>query len=129
MDQQRVVFQVTEMAAGVPDGVPVQWQGREIPSGPLTIELEPDAGNQGLLDYGRRRAEATFHVRLAFPELAGMLNGLGVDPALTEPVRAVLRSEGEILEDHGFALSGRCELGPHEMFSGTSAGARVLPGH
>jgi hypothetical protein len=131
MTRERIDFRVTGMTASVPDGVPVEWQGRELWSGPLTMELEEGAApeSHGVLDYEQRRAEATFHVRLAFPELAGTLEELGVDRALTQPVRAVLRSAGEILADHSFALSGRCALEPHELFSGESAAAAVLPGH
>jgi len=129
MDQEQVRFRVTDLAACVPEGVPIQFQGREILSGPLSIELEEDAANQGVLDYSRRRAEATFHLRLAFPELAAVLEDLGVDPELTRPVRAVLRSQGEILDDHGFAFSGRCELGPHPVFPSPETEAAVLPGH
>ena len=131
MTRDRIDFHVTGLAAQVAEGVPVEWQGRELWSGPLTMELEENAAplSGGVLDYGRRRAEATFHVRLAFPELSMTLEELGVDRALTQPVRAVLRSAGEILEDHSFALSGRCALEPHELFSDESAAAGVLPGH
>jgi hypothetical protein len=122
-------FRVTGLNACVPGGVPVVWQGRELASGPLTIELEDSPGNRGELDYEERRARAEFHVRLGFPELAATLGELGVDPSLTAPVRAVLRSEGAILEDHSFALSGRCELAPHAMLTDQRTEAAVLPGH
>jgi len=128
MNRSRLPFRVTGLRATVPDGVPVRWQGRELDSGPLTIELEDDPGNQGVLDYHRRNARATFHVRMGFPELAASLAALGVDPALTAPVRGVLRSEGDILDDHSFALSGPCELLPHEL-AGDRTAASVLPGH
>lgn len=127
MSHQRVEFQVTGLAAQVSEGVPIEWMGQEFSSGPLRIELEESPDNQGVLDYGRRRAEATFHVRLVFPELAQALDEMGVAPSLSRPIPAVLHSEGEILEDHGFALSGRCRLGPHPMSDG--AAAAVLPGH
>jgi hypothetical protein len=132
MSQDLVAFHVTALAARVPEGVPLEWEGRELRSGPLTIELEPSpegGSSRGVLDYGRRYAGATFHVRLAFPELAGMLEGTGVAPELTRPVRAVLRSEGEILEDHSFALSGACRLEPHELLADARTAASVLPGH
>lgn len=132
MHQDQVTFRITELAATVPDGVPIEWQGREFTSGPLEIELDhsPAAeANQGVLDYAGRRARAEFHVRLKFPEFAAELEALGVDPALSQPVRAVLRSEGEILEDHSFALSGRCELRPHELLPAHQTRAAVLPGH
>ena len=131
MTRDRIDFRVTGLAASVAEGVPVEWQGQELWSGPLTMELEEGAvpESHGVLDYGRRRAEATFHVRLAFPELAGTLEELGVDRALTQPVRAVLRSAGEILADHSFALSGHCALEPHELLSDGRAAAGVLRGH
>ena len=122
-----LTFRVTGLSASVPEGVPVVWQGREMASGPLTIQLEDHPGNGGELDYSERKARATFHVRMAFPELAGALSGLGVDPSFTEPVRAVLSSQGDILDDHSFALSGRCELFPHNLTDPRSEAA-VLPG-
>ncbi len=129
MNQDVVKFQVTELAASVAEGVSIEWQGQEFNSGPLTIELDENGRRSvGILDYSRRRAEAELHVRLAFPELVSMLESLGVDPELTRPVCAVLHSEGEILDDHSFALSGRCELAPHEILSSAETAASVLPG-
>ncbi len=125
-----VTFQVSKLAASVAEGVSIEWQGQEFNSGPLTIELDETATHSvGMLDYSRRRAEAEFHVQLAFPDLVSMLEPLGVDPELTRPVRAVLHSEGEILDDHSFALSGRCKLAPHEILSSEETLASVLPGH
>lgn len=122
-------FRVTRLSASIPEGVPVEWQGQGMSSGPLTIELDAEVASQGVLDYSARRASAEFHVLLKFPEFAETLRGLGVDDAWTRPVRAVLRSEGDILEDHGFALSGRCQILPHVLFAPGTAGASVLPGH
>jgi hypothetical protein len=124
-------FNVTELAATVPEGVPITWRGREFASGPLAIELSPgEAGltSQGVLDYTNGRARAEFHVRLRFPKFAETLEDLGVDPALTKPVQAVLRSEGGILDDHSFALSGACELEPHGLLPRETTRAAVLPG-
>ena len=126
-DQLR--FRITHLSASIPDGVPIEWRGQAFSSGPLTIGLDVSGTSRGVLDYGARRAAAEFHVLLEFPEFAESLGGLGVDAAWTRPVRAVLRSEGDILEDHGFALSGRCQILPHAMFAPGSAGASVLPGH
>ena len=81
-----------------------------------------------MLDYASRRARAQFHVRLSFPQFAETLGDLGVDPALTRPVRAVLRSEGDILEDHSFVLSGVCDLEPHGLLPRETTTAAVLPG-
>jgi hypothetical protein len=122
-----VPFRVARLSARVPEGLPVVWKGRRFDSGPLVVELDPERGeSRGTLDYERSRASAEFFVTLSFPELAGELADLGVDPALTAPIRATLRSEGEILSDHGFALSGACEVVPHPLGEGGSAS--VLPG-
>ncbi|HYM12881.1 MAG TPA: hypothetical protein VEU62_19235 [Bryobacterales bacterium] len=132
MNHERIPFRITRLAAAAPEGVVVEWQGRELHSGPLVIDLDesPAPGaNEGVLDYSQRRAEAEFHVLLRFPDFARMLRDLGADAALAEPVRAVLRSEGEILGDHGFALSGRCELRPHALFAPGETSAAVLAGY
>jgi len=132
MNQQQITFRITDLVASVPEGVPIEWQGQEFSSGPLLIELEDRAeerGNRGVLDYSQSHAEAEFHLRVQFPELSGILEDLGVDPTMTEPVHAVLRSEGTILDDHSFALSGQTKLGPHAIFTPEDTAARVLPGH
>lgn len=124
-------FTVTRLSATVPDGVRITWRGKAFDSGPLTIELcggRNGTGNQGVLDYARRRARAEFHVQLGFPEFAEILRDLGVDPALTEPVKAVMRSEGDILDDHSFALSGVCDLARHDLVPRDKTAATVLPG-
>ena len=120
-------FQVTRMAACVPAGVPLEWQGQTYPSGPLVLELDHDHRSHGQLDYGALRAEAEFRVKLSFPEFAQTLCELGVDGSLAEPIRATLRSEGPILPDHSFALSGVCRLAAHSLFGGNTA-ASILPG-
>jgi hypothetical protein len=132
MDDDLLRFTVTRLSATVPEGVPITWRGREFASGPLSIELAArDLGtaNQGVLDYTTRRARAEFHVRLSFPQFAEILEDLGVDPSLSKPVEAVLRSEGDILDDHGFALSGTCDLEPHGLLPTETTRAAVLPGH
>jgi hypothetical protein len=124
-------FTVTRLSATVPDGVPITWRGKAFDSGPLTIELcegGDGTANHGVLDYARRRARAEFHVQLGFPEFAEILRDLGVDPALTEPVKAVLRSEGDILDDHSFVLSGVCDVAPHDLVPRETTTAAVLPG-
>lgn len=129
MNQERVPFQVTHLTASVPQGVPIEWQGRTLPSGPLTVTLNEDGCSQGVLDYDNRHAQAEFRVKMEFPEFADLLEGLGVDRSFAEPVYAVLRSKGDILDDHGFALSGSCDLGAHPLFSQGCTSAGVLPGH
>ncbi len=132
MDDHLLKLRITNLAASVPEGVTIEWQGKEYDSGPLTIRLDesgPDSAHQGVLDYSRRHAQAEFHVRLEFPEFTSVLEAVGLDPELTRPVRAVLHSEGEILEDHSFALSGHCDLGPHALLPSEETKASVLPGH
>jgi hypothetical protein len=129
MTPDRIPFRVVALQATVPEGIPIEWMGREVPSGPLTIELDDGpAGHEsrGQLDYVGQRAWAEFHVRIRMAELTDLLSDLGFDPRLTEPVCAVVRSEGRILDDHSFALTGPCEVRPHEVFGGTRAA--MLPG-
>jgi len=132
MSPEMVQFRVTRLDARVPEGVPIEWRGQQYESGPLVIELDNslDAqGNWGVLDYAKHHAQAEFHIQLKFPEFAGVLEDLGIDPEMTRPIRAVLHSEGEILADHGFALSGGCELRPHGLFPPQHTAAAVLPGY
>jgi len=131
MSSENVAFKITSLEAKVPEGVPLRWQGKEFSSGSLVIELDDTPGQErsrGVLDYSQQQARAEFHVRVIFPEFARTLNELGVEPALTQPLRAVLRSEGDILDDHSFALTGQCELEPHELFPAPETAATVLPG-
>ena len=131
MSQDLLRFRVSNLTASVPEGLTIQWRGREFASGPLTVELAQDGehgSSHGMLDYGRRRAHAEFHVQLTFPQFAEVLEGLGVDVELTRPVRAVLRSEGAILDDHSFVLSGACAIHPHALLPPGKTAATVLPG-
>ena len=128
MNWARTLFQVTSLRACVPEGVAIEWRGKELPSGPLMIELDEGSNeSRGDLDYATRRAHAEFHVRVEMPELVDLLQTLGVAPALTRPVHAVVSSEGKILDDHSFNLVGACRMEPHELFNGAEAG--MLPGH
>jgi hypothetical protein len=130
MNTKQIPFRVTALRASVPEGVQIEWQGKELPSGPLTVELREGPCikvSRGELDYVRRRAYAEFHVRVNMPELAELLQTLGVDPSLTRPVDAVVRSEGQILDDHSFNLVGVSEIEPHALLNGMQAG--MLPGH
>jgi hypothetical protein len=124
-----VNFAITDLQARVDEALKVKWKDREFDAGPLEIELDSSAGNsnQGTLDYDSRRARVEFHVLLSFPEFAEMLERLGADPELTRPVRVVVHSEGEILPDHSFWLSGPCDLQPHELLN-TETTASMLPG-
>jgi hypothetical protein len=131
MSKDLTPFHVSNLTASIPEGLTLQWRGREFASGSLTVELDPDADpgrSHGVLDYDRRRACAEFHVQVTFPQFAAMLEELGVDVELTRPVRAVLRSEGAILEDHSFVLSGACDIHPHALLPRKKTAATVLPG-
>lgn len=132
MSQDTIRFRVAKLSARVPEGVPIVWQGKEISSGPLVIELDDRPGtpqSHGQLDYRHDRAWAEFRVHVSFPELSELLESTGVDAELTKPVSAFLRSEGDILEDHSFALSGECDLQEHSLFPQESTAASVLPGY
>jgi hypothetical protein len=132
MSHDLVRFHVSNLTASVPEGLTIHWRGREFASGPLTVELDQEGyhgSSHGVLDYSRRRAQAEFHVQLMFPQFAEELGGLGVDVELTRPVRAVLRSEGAILDDHSFNLSGACDIHPHALLPRGKTAATVLPGH
>lgn len=131
MSQDLLRFHVSAFAACVPEGLTLEWRGREFASGPLILELDREAdpgSSHGVLDYDRRRASAEFHVQVTFPRFAGELEELGVDAGLTRPVRAILRSEGAILDDHSFVLSGTCDLQPHALLPREKTIAAVLPG-
>lgn len=124
-----VNFAISDLRARVDEALTVHWRGREFDPGPLEIELDSSAGNrsQGTLDYGNGRARAEFHVLLSFPEFAETLDGLGADPELTRPVRVVIHSEGEILPDHSFRLSGPCDFESHQLLNAETI-ASVQPG-
>ena len=127
----RVNIKITRLEAEVVEPISLEWQGKEIDAGPVIVELDEgirQTANQGMLDYDRCRARVEFDVRIRFPELASTLESLGVDEELTSPLRAVIRSEGEILDDHSFVLSGGCDLRPHALFPAEETRASVLPG-
>jgi hypothetical protein len=126
--KNQVSFQVANLDAIVSDGIPVEWQGREFGSGPLMMTLDSEAGpSLGSLDYSERRARVEFHVRMTFPEFAQTLEQLGAAAEFSQPLRAVIRSEGPILEDHSFALSGGISVAEHALFDSRAHGS-VLPG-
>jgi hypothetical protein len=130
MAVQYMPFRVTALHGSVPDGIPIEWMGKELPSGPLMIELREGLGvgdSRGEFDYARRQTHADFHVHVEMPELRDLLQTLGVNAGLLKPVYAVVRSAGAILEDHSFNLTGLCVMEPHKLFDGTQAG--MLPGH
>jgi hypothetical protein len=131
MASGQIQIKVTDLFARVPAGIPISWQDTTMNSGPLLIELDEtrsEGGNGGVLDYDRLEAKVEFHVRVRFPELADLLESMCASRELAQPVQAVLRSEGKILDDHSFALSGASKLRPHAMFVDEETVACVLPG-
>jgi hypothetical protein len=130
MSESLVKFRIADIHAQVAEGVIVHWQGRKLASGPLNIELDQSSksGNCGNFDYARRGAQADFRVLLTFPELASVLESIGVSNDLMQPVRATIRSEGQIVRDHGLRLSGQCELGEHALLNMHETRALILPG-
>jgi hypothetical protein len=125
-----VKFSITNLKAHVPDEVCITWQGKDFDVGWLHIDLDRTAGmlNTGVLNYATKRAQAEFHVLLTFPKFASMLDALEVDTELTRPLRAIIRSQGDILDNHGFVLSGPCDLMPHALLKAGETTASVLPG-
>jgi hypothetical protein len=123
-------FSIMNLRARVAENVSIQWQGRQFDPGPLNIELDETTGtlNRGVLDYAASHAEAEFHVLIAFPEFAALLDQLGADADLGKPVHAVIHSAGEIRQDHSFVLSGRCDLEEHALLNRAETAAFVLPG-
>jgi len=126
----RVKFSIANLRARVAERVNIEWLGNRVDPGPLYIELDDSrrASSEGTLDYAACRAEAAFHIVLAFPEFAETLEALGADPELTQPIRAVIHSKGRIREDHGFVLSGPCDLEPHALLKAEETRAVVLAG-
>ena len=131
MHNPTVNFKITKLEAQVAEPITLEWQGKRFDAGPIMIDLDEEiaaAASQGTLDYSQRWAQAEFHVTLSFPEFAATLDSLGAAAELTQPLRAVIRSEGAILDDHSFALSGGCDLGAHPLFPSPETSASVLPG-
>src|SRR5258708_11627392 len=71
---------------------------------PELDESASSSDKQGVLNYSQRGRSAS------------TLETLGLNPEVQRPVKAALHSEGEILDDHGLALSGRCDFGPVRNF-------------
>jgi hypothetical protein len=130
MQPSLVEFRITNLEACVTEDLVIEWEGQELKSGPLRIQLDEPAAatSQGFLDYDSRHAHADFHVLLTFPELADVLETAGVDPALTRPLHAVIHAEGEILNDHSFKLSGPCTIADHALLNPAETSASVSPG-
>lgn len=114
----RLPFNVAALNVTVEEGVKINWQGREIDSGRLTIKLGAP-GSAGVIDYDTGKVNVEFRVRIAFEELSEILNDMGADSSITEPVDAVITSEGSVFDDHSLRLSGRAKLAYHRLFDPT----------
>ena len=119
IDVKRLPVNVTGFDVTVAEGVRIKWQGREIDSGPVILELgEP--GSAGVIDYEAGTVNVEFRVRIRFPELAEILDDMGADPALTTPIDAVIRSQGAVIpDDHSLRLWGKGEIGEHRLLDGS----------
>jgi hypothetical protein len=128
--QTTVPFDITRMDATIPEGIDFMWNGRTVNSGPLLLQLDDQAcaegDNRGELEYETNRAHARFNVRIDFSNVAKLAGGM--DPHLTQPIRAVLHSEGLVTEDHNFGLSGPLEFHPHPLFGAEGLTGAILPG-
>jgi len=117
-------FKVTGLDVMVREGVMLKWQGREIDSGPLTIELGAP-GSGGVINYMNATVNVEFRVRIVFHELSEILSDMGADPELTAPVEAVIRSQGSVFDDHSLRLAGIAELGAHKLFNPNETKIRI----
>jgi hypothetical protein len=126
-----VPFEVTDLHAAVPEGIPFRWHGMELSSGPLAFKLDRAWQSFGVMNYAARKVSVRYHVALESPALIASFCALGVSRDMVVPLRAVLDAEGGILEDHGFdgGIRGRCEIGDIGLLApGERLLAEVLPG-
>lgn len=122
---------VRGLDAAIPEGIPVEVEGRRFASGRVLIGLDDEAAagsSAGTLDYAEGRAEVRFRLRLDFPDVARALEAAGLAEQELGPVRGTLVSRGTILPDHSFSLSGACNLSANELLRAEALDARVLPG-
>jgi hypothetical protein len=107
---------VINLDVTVAEGVTIKWQGREIDSGPLRIELgEP--GSAGLIDYEAGTVDVEFRVKIMFPELSEILEDMGAEPEIYAPVDGVIRSQGAVFaDDHSLRLEGIGQVNEHRLF-------------
>jgi acyl carrier protein len=112
----RLEFNVTGMDIDIVETIPINWQGREIDSGPIHIGLG-EAGSCGVIDYAAGTVSVEFRSLVEFPELAETLEELGADPSVYAPVSMVIRSTGAVLDGHCLRLAGKGTIGSHRLFT------------
>lgn len=130
MERKQLPFVVLDLKALIPEGFPLEVEGRRFESGPVVIGLDDEApagASAGALDYDNERAEVRFRVRVDFPEIAHALRLTGREEAIPS-VRGVLVSRGAILPDHSFSMSGTFRMGANELLGAEPLEACVLPG-
>ena len=129
--QPTIPVNITKMDATIPEGFDFLWNGCAVNSGPLHIHLDDQArgqdDNRGELDYEKNVARARLHLVI---DLIGIPNLLAraANWAPMPPIRAVVHTEGVIIEDHNFGLSGPMEVHDHPLFGAEGLVAAVLPG-
>ena len=128
MNKNQLHFDVTDFDVTVQEGVKINWQGREIDSGRLTIKLgEP--GSSGVIDYETGTVDVEFRVRISSPsldELFDILDDMGADRGVTAPLDAVIRSKGSVFEDHSLRLAGKGEIMEHRIFNPAETSLEIL---
>lgn len=120
MVQSLLYFDVTDLNVWVEEGVKINWQGREIDTGRLTIKLGAP-GSCGVVDYEAGTVTVDFHIQLSFPaleEFFDILEEMGAERAVTAPFAGIIRSQGSVFEeDHSLRLAGQGELAEHRLFT------------
>ena len=107
------------------------WRGYKTSTGPLDLSLDDSTGiSCGVMNYELGVVSSKFYVLVRFRWFALRLKALGIDADLMTPVRAVLKTEGDILPDHSFngGLRGSCKVEPHKMLSSEGLRVEILPG-
>ena len=115
MSLGQLPFDVVGFDVTVEEGVKLNFQGKELDSGRLTITLGKP-GSHGVIDYRTGRVNVEFRVRIAFPEITEMLTDMGVEEDLLKPIDTVIRSKGSVFEkDHSLRLEGQGEIERHAV--------------
>jgi len=94
------------------------WRGYKISTGPLDFDLDDSGTSCGVMNYELGGLLSEFHRLGRFRRFGLRLKALGINAELILPIRAVLKTEGNILPDHSFngGLRGSCKVESHKMF-------------